>query len=317
MHYLLFQNPFYQGEKMLQTSLKRIFLIALIALLLMGNMTGISKGQKDESGGNAAPKQAIQNPNRGITRLEKEDEKYNCPEYASLAINYFTKIGISAYFDLNKKVPKWWDDYLKSGIPMMIPNDYVTGKLYHKVKDIDLKDTSGFAYNYKNAQECSFEFVFKDPKTGENFSREIKITQKPRPGRFYEFNISKRDYTINFLSTYAKIYALKHDGKAPKNLREMLKGEGKLIEAGWKWTTSPNSNAYFEWGMDTSKCRQYFITEKLSRSETHVGDVGSSMIDSGGNHWTFKQGEKIPADVCVKTKFISSDGLYSFFKSFK
>jgi len=302
-----------ERRKMVRIFSRSFFLISLMVLLLSGNLADIARSQDNANGENTTPKAAVPNPNRGITG-KKEVEKIPCPEYVELALNYFTRIGISTYFDLNKKVPKWWDDYLKSGIPMMIPNDYVTGKPYHKVDKVDLNDTTGFVYHYKNGQECEFEFVLKNPKTGQNISHLIRISQKPRRGALYQLNISKRDYCINFLSTYAKIHVLKHEGKAPKNLREMLKGEGKLIEAGWKWSTKNIGNAYFEWGMDINKNRIYFITEKISRSVTQVQEVGASP---GDNRWTFKQGEKIPADVCVKTKFISSNGLYAFYKSFK
>jgi len=242
------------------------------------------------------------------------------PEHVKLAINYFCNVGISTYFDLNKKVPKWFDeDYIKSGIPMMMPNDYVTGKPYHLVKKIDLNDTSGFTYDYKNPQQCQFEFVFKSSKNGENFSYVVFIGEKPRPSKLYNFNECKRDYCINFFTTYAKIYVLKHDGKAPKNLKQMLKGEGKLIEAGWKWSAKPGGNTFFEWGMDISKCRIYFIAQRVQKKETHVLQIAvsaSGVLKPDSGSWAFKADEKIPTDVCTKTKFISADGLYAFCKSF-
>ena len=247
-------------------------------------------------------------------------ESLPIPEYAKLTLNYFCNVGIAAYFDLNKKVPKWFEeDYLKSGIPMIMPVDYVSGKPYHFVKKLDQNDTSGFTYDYKNPQQCQFEFILKNSKTGQLFNHVIFIGQKPRPDKLYVFNECKRDYCINFFMTYAKIYVLKNDGKAPKNLKQMLSGEGKLIEAGWKWSAKPGGNTFFEWGMDTSKCRIYYVAQRVQKKETHVLQIaispsGALKPDSGS--WTFKADEKVPTDVCTKTKFISADGLYAFYKSF-
>jgi len=294
----------------MRTHQKRLIIIGLILVFIIGSPIENSLSMQPRKERYIPFKES---PSKSIDSLP-------IPEHAKMALVYFCNVGIAAYFDMNKKVPKWWEeDYIKSGIPMMMPNDYVTGKPYHFVKKLDMNDTSGFTYDYKNPQQCEFEFVFKNSKTNENFSQVIFIGQKPRQGgKLYNFNESKRDYCINFLTTYAKIYASKHDGKAPQNLKQMLKGEGKLIEAGWKWSAKPGANAYFEWGMDIKKCRVYFTAQRIQKKETHVQQLafkGGAPVE-GKEHWTFKSDEKIPPDVCVKTKFISADGLHAFYKSF-
>lgn len=262
------------------------------------------------------------------------EEMMPYPFYVHGIIYAFTDIGIRSYYALNKHVPPSFADYISSGIPLLIPNDYVSGKTYHLVDSIDMDDTSGFTFTSDGIDTCAFKFVIKNNKTNSNQIHTKKFNSNHfldyKDGIFtttqYYFDKVKREHCLSFFTYYGYIYINKHDGEAPDNLLEMLKNEGEPIEAGWKWEPEPGSNEYFEYGIDTSQLRSYTIQigKKTPPGEAaivvqqmHEGVRVNHEREKGIDDWSFGSRDSVDPDVVDLNMFISSDDFYDGYLQLK
>jgi len=240
----------------------------------------------------------------------------------------FTTLGIESYYSLYKHVPDSFENYIQSGIPLLIPNDYVSSKTYHLVDNIDINDTSGFTFTSDGIDTCSFEFVIRNKHINDNEIHAIKYGpinwMDFKDGGFLSgtqyFDKAKREFCLVFFTDYGYIFLDKY-GRAPENIVEMLKNEGQPIEAGWKWNPQPGE--YFEYGIDTSKLRSYHIQRsRKSRPGKAAVVIYQMHSDIWLNHepqmgvdtWRFSSIDQVPSDVAEPRKFISSDSFYDGYR---
>lgn len=249
-----------------------------------------------------------------------------------LTFSNFTDHGINAFYALNKRVPKSFDEYISSGFPIMIPNDYVTGKPYHLVESVDLADTTGFTFWSDGVDQCRFEFAINNDDTGQNeiytksfternFSMYKTIDGVPQILANSEtyFDKVKREHCMWVFPSYAYIYMAKHSGGLPNSIAEMLKEEGTPLEAGWKWTPE-FPGEYFEFGIDTEKQRYYTIQgSKDMQADRGMAIAIQQMYNEvrvnfertkGVDIWSFRTDSPPPADIIEMNKYIASDSFY-------
>jgi hypothetical protein len=243
-----------------------------------------------------------------------------------LTFSIFTDNGINAFYALNKRVPKSFDEYISSGFPIMIPNDYVTNKPYHLVESVNVSDTTGFTFWSDGVDECRFEFAINNDDTGQNeiytksyTSHNFAEYKNGIMDHDYYFDMVKREHCMRVFPAYAYIYMAKHSGGLPDNIAEMLKDEGIPLEAGWKWTpVFPKE--YFEFGIDTEKQRYYTIQGSKDMQADRGGAIVIQQMYNevrvnfervkGVDEWSFRTVSPPPADVIEMNKYIASDSFY-------
>jgi len=320
--------------------MKSNILCAVLFFLLLSMLAGCSSDTKLEKAMAVQPDTAGQPMiTRGAGSSERPalppvEDRLPYPWFVHNIFRAFTNIGMHSYYALNKHVPLSFEDYINSGIPLLIPKDYVSGKTYHLVDSIDINDTSGFTFTSDGIDTCTFEFVIKNNKTNSNQIHPFRFDSSDfldfKSGMFsttsYYFDQVKREHCVFFFTIYGYIYLDKHDGKAPESLVEMLKDEGEPIEAGWKWSPEPGSNEYFEYGIDASKLRSYHIQigpktpsgeMAIAIQQMHKGVRTGYKLVEGVDIWGFRSKDSVPPDVIELNKFISSDTFYEGYRQIK
>ncbi|MCD6218147.1 hypothetical protein J7L05_09880 [bacterium] len=322
--------------------MKRDIIKGIVVFLLFGLLfqLGCSKDSSKEKVIMVQPDVSEQQKNTQRTSSLDEqnppsiEDLLPYPWYVHCIFRAFTDIGISSYYAFNKHVPTTFEDYISSGIPLLIPNDYVSGQTYHLVDTIDINDTSGFTFTSDGIDTCAFEFVINNNKTNSNQIHTKKFNSNYfldyKDGIFtrthYSFDKVKREYCLQFFNNYGYIYLDKHNGEAPDNLVEMLKDEGEPIEAGWKWAPEPGSNEYFEYGIDTSKLRSYHIQVSKRTPPGEAAIVVQQMHEGvrinyervkGVDDWSFGSRDSVEPDIVELNMFISSDNFYDGYVKLK
>jgi hypothetical protein len=310
----------------------KILIITLTLLAAVISGCGSSDPQlvknTDKGLDNEIISKVIERDASSIDEQRTLDDVLPDPVWHDRKLQVFANDGIEAFYRLYKRVPLSYEEYLNSGIPMLVPNDYITGKPYVKVNKIDLSDSTGFTFETDGIETCKFEFVIINDQTNEREIRTVSLGDSSwedyKTGLFsknnYDFDWVKREYCL-ISACILSIAYMEEFGKAPGSLAEMLENEGPLIEESWKWVpiNKGSSTAYCEFGIDSEKARLYHkngcvgnckplrIIIKQLYSDQVPG--GREEID-GINWWEYTSDDEIPPDVCNMNKFLSSDSFY-------
>ena len=274
-----------------------------------------------------------------VQNVENKETVSTVPDHLMI-LHIFVDSGFDAFYRVYRRVPNSFDEYIQSGIPMLIPNDYISGQVYHIVDKIDFNDTSGFTFSSDGVDNCQLDFIVKNLETeekeilsfkfDENNWRDYKIVEN-KPGILFkekfDFDRAKRYYCISFFSRYSYIYAAKHNGEAPESLSQLFQGQGSLIEKGWQWVPEPGQvRDYFEFGFDIDKDRLYHIQGSKYQKpgspmsviihqlygpdkEWQVKENGEIEV-KGVDWWEFKTDE-VPTDIIEMKPYITSKSFYS------
>lgn len=245
-------------------------------------------------------------------------------EHDLMALATFFVTGIDMFYDVHRRVPVDFEEYLESGIPMLIPNDYATGEPYYLVDELDMDDTRGFTFWSDGEDSCIFELVIYNIWTEENevFTsdfdeddwRDYKtVDDVPgiRANTTIDFDNTKLNYSVIFFTDYSHFYAFKYGG-APSSLYQMLSGKGDPIEAGWQW--EPDEAYYFEFGINPDKQRYYTRQGCCTLVVSYIYEEPKDAEDyiQGVDEWFFFDPEEIPPseDIIVMDPYITSDSFY-------
>jgi len=245
------------------------------------------------------------------------EELFGFPAYADRRLMEFANREIELFYRLHKHVPSSLSEYYNSGIPLLIPVDYITGKTYHPVDTIDLNDSTGFTFWSDGIDSCRFDFVVYNENKGKKEIRTWKCNPRLLMVNDYYFDWVKMEECMQFFYCYGLIYMEKNK-KAPENLAEMFKNEGTLIEAGWKWSPKENGELnFFEFGWDLEKNRFYHITgcsigckKNIMIYQAFDNEEQNDKRIENVNAWEFSMDQDIPTDIITLNKFISSDSFY-------
>lgn len=260
------------------------------------------------------------------------------PEYFWY-MHIFTYAGIEAFYQLNKHVPASFQEYIDSGIPMIIPVDDQSGKVYHLVEKLNMADTSGFTFTSDGIDTCRFTFIVdgeeKKYEATSNTWADYKDDGNVRGvlAGNYSFDGSKREFTAKFFQKYATVYAQSHYGQAPEALYDLFEGRGQLIEAGWKWTPAQDGKITFlEIGFDTEKEREYHImgatypdgspTKPMTVCVNQLygpDKLWDKKVDGiynipGINSWVFTT-DNMRSDVFERKPYFTADKCYEIYKA--
>jgi len=310
---------------------KSVLLLALISVLAYSAYAMPTIGNSNHQNKNVSQEKkesaSFNKSSMSHEEIKKQmEEHYPYPLFINRAQDYICRKGVSWFTELYKRVPANWNEYVNSGIPMIIPKDYFSGKTYHLVDQLDINDTSGFTFTTDGDRKCEFQFVMQNTKTKKNFVYKIpfryntKRTGASSPVSDEIFNQMKIESLYQFYLDYAIIYSNQHNGKAPASLKEMLGGEGQLIEKSWNWKSS---GGYFEFGADVAKNRVYLVRKYKPEGKKSVyieqlypeEQINQEPV-KGKTYWEYSNEDKVPAKVLTKTKFIDTNGLYAFYQSF-
>lgn len=242
------------------------------------------------------------------------------PIWHHFKLHVFAQIGIESFYQFKRRVPASYEEYLDSGIPMLVPNDYITGKPYVKVDKIDMSDSTGFTFETDGNESCKLEFVIINVKTnvreirtfnlGKSVWREYK-TGGLAANKKHDFDSAKREFCVFSFMELTIAYIVEF-GKPPDTLAEMFKNEGPLIEKGWKWIpdNTDDKTDYFEFGVDVVKARYYLKYGCIGNCEPLTIMISELNFDISPRSWEYTSDDVIPPDVCNMNKFLSSDALY-------
>ena len=265
-----------------------------------------------------------------ISKYAQQNEAYSLPEpvWHERKLWIFAHDGIEAFYKINRRVPKSYEEYLDSGVPLLVPNDYITGKPYVKVDRINMSDSTGFTFETDGNETCKLEFVVNNDQTDEREIRSISVSESswrdyktsPHINDLYYSSRAKRDYFLMSFILFSISY-VEEFGKAPATLAEMFENEGPLIEKSWKWVpyTFEKSTVYFEFGIDSEKTRLYFKNGRIGNAkplkirikQLYSNEVPGGRDDiEGVDWWEYTSEDEIPQDVCNMNKFLSSDSFY-------
>lgn len=315
----------------------RTIKLTLSIILIFAIQTGCSSGKPVVKGpvysstnNDSNNWQMIRKETSSIDETPSLDDLLPYPYYVDRGLWVFAMLGIDSFYRLNKRVPVSFDEYVESGMPMIMPNDYITGKPYRLSDKTDLNDTTGFSFISDGVDICQFDFVVNNDKTGKNEKHSFKCDEEywrdykimdGEPGLLlknnYDFDWVKREYCLNFFLEYSAIYMEKYK-TVPKNLNDMFKNEGIPIEKGWRWMPESGKNMdYFEFGIDTEKARVYHIIGCKGKSEMPIVIyqlydeliVNQEQVE-GINIWEYKTNDVIPSEVIDKNMLISSDSFF-------
>lgn len=283
---------------------------------------------------NITPDVKIDTPRneRGVEE-SSDSETYEAnlryPYFVKLRFRYFVQEPMEAFYALNKRFPSTFDEYKNSGFLMIIPTDYVSGKPYHLVDNINLEDTSGFTFSSDGQDSCKFEFVIHNRQTDaiEKIDCDLSGMYNDYKTGFtskmiQSFDSLKYNYCIGFFGAYYQLALNKyrHQGiypeQYPHNLKDIFTGEGILIKKGWEWVPETDSKYNFEFGIDPEKFR-FYIATGCGRSEgkpchIFIGEydgtpvVAKHMDNSGREQWEYDSFDDIPADFFVRKTMVTS-----------
>ena len=311
--------------------LRSIIILLVLEVFLFGCSSGNHPVVK--SSDNRIDSDLISNEEERVSSTAQElptlSDSLPDPVFHERRLWVFADYGITAFYKLHKRVPNSYDEYLESGFPLQIPNDYLTGKPYRLVDELDLSDPSGFTFETDGNESCKFNFVIINDKTEVRETRTFKFNERHwepyKTGLFsknkYNFDWAKKEYCIG--AFYDLSFAFMEEfGKAPESLADLMTNTGTLIEAGWQWSPvdTSDSKVYFEFGIDTGKARiyqQHGCKGECKPMNINVQQLypeddvpGGREEVEGINLWSYKSDENVPSAICNMKKFISSDSFY-------